>query len=798
MQESEKHLDKILSVDEFVRRIFTVMYSNDPVARALTLRTLGSISCVVKNRTNVHHSIRSSLDSNDTVELEAAIYACSRLSAVSPAFAASICPIVAQMMNNLSTPVDIKLKLFSVFSNMTHDAQTAYQVRELCLSLLPTHPAQDFVVEILDVLTKLTSTSVTHLTSQIIILLEHLETDPRASVRNQALSDLRFLAEGEKWAHLWTREHLERLVNYASKSHYMRLKCQAIRVLVLLSKSLAVHQMDLTATSPVLELCEKNIYHEDVRLAAVSTELMTQLAVHVCREKIANIDVMRNTCAGIENLLFLVSSSGPKEALSLALRCVLDLCRVDAALCSHFVDVLALFLPNKAICLTLCAIGAERRVLGHLEPKIREHLPKQPLILWTLLLQASLENSSAQLEFPLSSLSTELSDWDRYRLARQAAHYGQHRAVRLLVENLENSVSSEHLYFWLIALKNLALGEETRQTWYFAKAVSSLKAATTPMHSLHFQAEYVRLRMQLISLDQQLLHSSSCLRTCPPPAIAASLATASRDENMKCGRVVTQLRKSARDWRTLSEQYGALYESSFDADTPSLQHVRVLQQKCQIIAQAVEKVSQFNQGIGAQTTMVEPWSDLSPSSSTFRDYEAAQKALSLYQSLGDADGLTTSKVSTLVEISQLLVGVPLHVPRSFFQRLQTTNLQLAIGPQQTNPNEPVFIAGHQLSLKVEGVVQQSARVHRRVRSVKLKISANDPPSLSLEEVVEPKNDYFSAEFLVSLPTAGVYCIIIDTAVLDEARDVWTTGPKEVFMVKTHEDSTYKRLYLQRV
>ena len=65
-----------------------------------------------------------------------------------------------------------------------------------------------------------------------------------------------------------------------------------------------------------------------------------------------------------------------------------------------------------------------------------------------------------------------------------------------------------------------------------------------------------------------------------------------------CCRVVTQLRKSARDWRNLAEQYGALYESSFDADGSSLQHVRVLQQKCQIIAQAIEKVAQFNQGIG--------------------------------------------------------------------------------------------------------------------------------------------------------------------------------------------------------
>lgn len=37
-QQSEKHLDKILSTDEFLRRIFSVIHSNDPVARAITLR----------------------------------------------------------------------------------------------------------------------------------------------------------------------------------------------------------------------------------------------------------------------------------------------------------------------------------------------------------------------------------------------------------------------------------------------------------------------------------------------------------------------------------------------------------------------------------------------------------------------------------------------------------------------------------------------------------------------------------------------------------------------------------------
>lgn len=52
-QQSEKHLDKILNVEEFVRRIYSVMHSNDPVAKALTLRTLGSIARIIPERKQV-------------------------------------------------------------------------------------------------------------------------------------------------------------------------------------------------------------------------------------------------------------------------------------------------------------------------------------------------------------------------------------------------------------------------------------------------------------------------------------------------------------------------------------------------------------------------------------------------------------------------------------------------------------------------------------------------------------------------------------------------------------------------
>lgn len=87
-QESEKQLDKVTSVDELVRRVVTVINSNDPVARALTLRVLGAIAAIIPERAAVHHKVRSSLDSQDTVELEAAMYAARRFAARSKTFSA--------------------------------------------------------------------------------------------------------------------------------------------------------------------------------------------------------------------------------------------------------------------------------------------------------------------------------------------------------------------------------------------------------------------------------------------------------------------------------------------------------------------------------------------------------------------------------------------------------------------------------------------------------------------------------------------------------------------------------------
>lgn len=82
-QQTEKHLDKIINVDEFVKRIFWVTHSNNPMERALAIRTLGAVAVIIAEKQQVHHAIRSSLDSHDIVEIEAAIYASGRFASQS-------------------------------------------------------------------------------------------------------------------------------------------------------------------------------------------------------------------------------------------------------------------------------------------------------------------------------------------------------------------------------------------------------------------------------------------------------------------------------------------------------------------------------------------------------------------------------------------------------------------------------------------------------------------------------------------------------------------------------------------
>ncbi|XP_075725547.1 integrator complex subunit 7 [Rhipicephalus microplus] len=844
VQQSERHLDKVLNIDEFVRRIFSVMYSNDPVARALTLRTLGSIAAIVAERKDLHHSIRSSLESHDAVEQEAAIFAAARFAAQSKAFAANMCARIGQMIQGLATPVDTKLRLLGVLEGLHQDAPTAALVRDECLHrLLPRYPSQSLVQATLRVLTRLAAATVTHIPSQIGTLVEYLRDDPREGVKAQALDDLCLLATEQP--HLWDTDSVHAVVQYALSTPYLNLKCGALSVLVLLAQSVAVDKFDLMPDGPVLQLCREGIFHHQVRLASASIRLLTHLAIHAAREDL--LDLMPEVSSAIETLLMILctqesESDDASHALRGCLRCIVLLCDADPDLCSQFVDVLGSFLSfwsgaaMLSVCEGLCALGSRRcGVLSRIEPRIRQLLstasrgampaipPKALVLLWTLVLQAGVERGSipVSLEEGLAGMDA----WSVYRIARQATRYGHFAAAAPLFANLANKVSSEQLHFWLVSLAELCRAEEsllvrkgqmqlTDALTHYVRAISALKAATTPAHALQFQAEYVRLRCEGVRAHAQLLQACSCLRTAPPPAIAASVASATRDELQKCGRVVAQLRKCSRDFKSLADQYGVLYQTLFDADPGTLRNVQLLQQNALLVMQAIDRISQYNQGINSSeegSSLV--WMEQQPSSgssslSEHRLLEAAHRGLLWLRDLRHQNTLTPQQVQLVERLSQELVLVAPCLPRYFFQALQATTIKLAVSPQQKGTGEPLFLAQHaQLALRVEGVVQHRSPPGSSARTVhKVLVSlATTPPGRSqnatsdtkvppggdavqLSEVVQPHNDYFQAQFLVALTGQGLHTVTIDTAVLDAQHTLWKTGPQVSLTVKCHDDA----------
>ncbi|KAH8037863.1 hypothetical protein HPB51_018351 [Rhipicephalus microplus] len=618
VQQSERHLDKVLNIDEFVRRIFSVMYSNDPVARALTLRTLGSIAAIVAERKDLHHSIRSSLESHDAVEQEAAIFAAARFAAQSKAFAANMCARIGQMIQGLATPVDTKLRLLGVLEGLHQDAPTAALVRDECLHrLLPRYPSQSLVQATLRVLTRLAAATVTHIPSQarplylplciccgnqIGTLVEYLRDDPREGVKAQALDDLCLLATEQP--HLWDTDNVHAVVQYALSTPYLNLKCGALSVLVLLAQSVAVDKFDLMPDGPVLQLCREGIFHHQVRLASASIRLLTHLAIHAAREDL--LDLMPEVSSAIETLLMILctqesESDDASHALRGCLRCIVLLCDADSDLCSQFVDVLGSFLSfwsgaaMLSVCEGLCALG--KPAVWGAEP----HRAPHPAASQHGQQGCHASHSSQGIgEHAVNSKQ----EWRGVPFPYPGRRFGRHGCL----ERLQNCAAGHSLRTLCgcctsflqpcqqgeLGAAALLAGEPgelcraeesllvrkgqmqlTDALTHYVRAISALKAATTPAHALQFQAEYVRLRCEGVRAHAQLLQACSCLRTAPPPAIAASVASATRDELQKCGRVVAQLRKCSRDFKSLADQYGVLYQTLFDADPGTLRNVQL-------------------------------------------------------------------------------------------------------------------------------------------------------------------------------------------------------------------------------
>uniref|UniRef100_A0A671VIJ4 Integrator complex subunit 7 n=1 Tax=Sparus aurata TaxID=8175 RepID=A0A671VIJ4_SPAAU len=835
-QQSEKHLEKILNVDEFVKRVFSVIHSNDPVARSITLRMLGSLASIIPERKNAHHSIRQSLDSHDNVEVEAAIFAAATFSSVD--ILSSICASTS----GLDTPVELKLKLIPMLQHMHHDASLASSSRELLQHLVNSYPSTPMVIVTLHTFTQLAASSLVDIPKQLQLLLQYLKDDPRKAVKRLAINDLKLLAK--KAPHLWIRENTQTLCECALNSPYNSLKLGMLAVLSTLSGTIAIKQYFSGSSVPprltdLVKLAQECCYHSNLAVAAHGVIVLSNIAISCPEKDIVQLE--QDTVLGVESLLMLCSqdsSSSAQATLKTALTSLVKLLKSRPHLSQSAVEFLLGQLhlscdsSRVLMCHALAAIATHLPVLGDGMLgdlvdlyRVASHSStdkQQELLvsLATVIFVASQSSLSAEVKTVIKQqLENVANGWTVYRIARQASRMGCHEFSSELYQSLRTRVASEHFYFWLNSLKEFSQAEQCLShvedgdysgamsaiadaLRSYQKGIASLTAASTPLSPLTFQCEFIKLRIDTLQALSQLICTCNSLKTSPPPAIATTIALTSGNDLQRCGRIAMQMKVCMDEFRSLAARYADLHQSSFDADYATLRNVELYPYTClsNIPLGRLFCFQEYGTLGSVQTESEYERRMMSVFSRVLEEVECLAKK---------HPPVSCLHTGCLCDAVIALLKVPLSFQRYFFQKLQSTSIKLALSPSPRTPSEPIPVQNtQQLTLKVEGVVQHgsSPGLFRKIQSVCLNVTSVlqsktgpdfkiplDTKTNEIEQRVEPHNDYFSTQFLLNFSILGTHTVTVEASVVDESGIEWKTGPKTTVSVKSLEDPYSQQL-----
>ncbi|EDX09901.1 integrator complex subunit 7 [Drosophila simulans] len=514
-QQSENHLDKILNIDSFVRCIFVVMHSNDPVARALLLRTLGAVSRVIPEKQQVHHAIRRALDSHDTVEVEAAIYASSCFAAQSSSFAISMCAKISDMIESLQVPVPMKLLLIPVLRHMHHEATTASLVSRLCMDLLPKYPAQSFVVAIIDTLTQLSSRTLVGVPGQLDVLLDFMQ-DLRTPVRIQVLRSLNELA-GRQSVHAWPKPAIKALIDRFELCTNSKEQFLFLSILLKLSECpLTCQQLLREHRVALLRLCIQCISKlDDYTTATQAMAVLSVLVAFGLKKKGSGEqvdDILHMVNLHMEGLLLCTAKRAEcTRDLRRVLTYGIRITKANAEFGTSFIGIVTSTLGDKGayppanaelMCEALAglcehfqlrkyAFSTAEDLIGDDNamdtdelppPKVNPMLARLPLILHKLNTIIDQENCEQQLRSVeiLSSLVLQttmgcylpqkvvqcfekclgrLNCWTLYRIARTASRYGHHYVAAHIYTKVSQIVISDHMHYFLVALSQISQAE---------------------------------------------------------------------------------------------------------------------------------------------------------------------------------------------------------------------------------------------------------------------------------------------------------------------------------------------------
>ncbi|XP_050678787.1 integrator complex subunit 7 [Leptidea sinapis] len=847
-EQSEKHLDKILNVDEFLRRVYSVLHSNDPVARALTLRTLGAVAGIIPERQNVHHAIRRGLESHDNVEVDAAIYATTRFAAHSNAFAVAMCNKLSDMVECESTGAERRAKLVRALRTVHGGAVRAEGVLKLLRSLLEKFPSSSSVRAAITALTAIATDTVVHVPDQVDLLIKLAMNDPRSAVRRSALMGLRKLAEH---AALWNAVSIQNLVRAATDCQDMEHIMLCLQVMQMLVKCPAVCALGTGSAdsggSALKQFCAGAALAPHLTHAAIAADVLTTIVVHCYEESlpVEGADLMQ----ALESMV-IATGHLPEQninPLRMALRCLVKLSNAEPTLYgertaevvggevagARGVRQVALLEALAALC------GAHvTRALRHLPPALRDHKimaqtdPKYDgtslVLICTILLQERARTAlSCKLndswQYKILDAISGADGWTRYRVARAALRYGHHSLAADILKPLCDEAPSESAQRWLVALHRSAAADHqlnidgiaglemasSRWEWSGSAGLGGAGVCSSGCAGcgscLPLAPAWAAARALALSALARSAAAARSLCTQPPPAIAQ----ASREAGARAGACAASLRGAARALAAVAARYEAIARTAFHAHRSTLALLHISQHTYTQLAQFLERITMSHQDDSEiflkelKPTTLEETIALAPS------VAIANISAKLFNNPTTEPGIShRHAAAVLAAVRACSVGTVW--PRDVCAGGAALPLcHVSVSPASRAP--PAEYAAtlplpHRLALKLEGVLlTRKKKPMRQVKGVQITVTAtphprtnektvelaNIPPVLTAVQTVQPVRDFFSAQQLVNVTAPGLYTVAVEAAFLDDAGDLWNTGPRTSIVIKAHEDPSTK-------
>ncbi|PIA17367.1 hypothetical protein COEREDRAFT_86354 [Coemansia reversa NRRL 1564] len=142
---SRQHLTQITQTEELLKRILTVLYSNDPIARALALRLVGNASIVFAEFPEAQHGVLLRYQSSHPLEIAAAVQTTESMLKYSPEFLHVVWETILNKADDARAPDSVRVRLIRSLQHARTNLQLSMLLYQRCRFWIK-HPDTTVVV----------------------------------------------------------------------------------------------------------------------------------------------------------------------------------------------------------------------------------------------------------------------------------------------------------------------------------------------------------------------------------------------------------------------------------------------------------------------------------------------------------------------------------------------------------------------------------------------------------------------------------------------------------------------------